>query len=141
MALNGFVLFPLLLIPLHEWIHGGVYRLIGAPDIRYGHDLSQFIFYVTAHRYVVDKRGFFIIALAPFVLISVLLAAAFLFSPPGFSWAFSITLFAHSTMCIGDFALMGFFSSSRSKEMFTFDDTDTMSSYFYEKTEQEDHGR
>ncbi|MGC9471211.1 MAG: DUF3267 domain-containing protein [Bacteroidales bacterium] len=133
MFLLAVILFPLLLAPFHELIHGAVYRGVGAPAIRYGADLRQFIFYVTAHRYPVGRKKFYPVALAPFLLITLGLTALVPSLPPIWSWGVAITLLVHSTMCIGDFAMISYFQRFPGKEIYTFDDTETMVSYFYIK--------
>ncbi|HUW93602.1 MAG TPA: hypothetical protein VMV74_10600, partial [Bacteroidales bacterium] len=56
--LTGAVLIPVLLVPLHEGLHLLPFRLAGARDIRLGSDLKQGIIYITAHRFVADRRLF-----------------------------------------------------------------------------------
>ena len=53
----GAVLFPLLSIPLHEFLHIIPYYFSGARKIRVGMDLKQYLFYVTAHRYVATSTA------------------------------------------------------------------------------------
>ena len=48
----GMIVLPLICIPLHELLHVIPYYLSGAKNIRVGMDLKQYLFYVTAHRYV-----------------------------------------------------------------------------------------
>jgi hypothetical protein len=42
-------------------------------------------------------------------------------------------LFFHTTMCIGDFALMSYYDVNKDKEIYTFDDVKSRISYFYYK--------
>jgi len=58
----GLVVFPLLIIPFHEGLHILPYFISGARRIKIGMDLSQYMFYVTAHRYVVTPHTFRIVA-------------------------------------------------------------------------------
>jgi hypothetical protein len=127
----GSVLFPLLIIPLHEGIHIIPYFLAGARNIKICMDLRQYMFYVTAHRFVVTPFQFKLIALAPFIIIN--LAALFLvFYLPGlWKWSFSLFLFFHSTMCAGDFALLNFYHINRSRRIYTWDDANLKETYFY----------
>jgi hypothetical protein len=134
-GLLGTVLLPLVLAPIHEGVHGLVYFLAGARRIKFGADLSQFIFYVTAHRYVVGRHTFFPVAFTPFFIINALLILLYLISPPLLAWSILITLFAHSTMCIGDFAMVSFFFEHHAEKILTFDDLNEKTSYFYEKLE------
>ena len=130
-AFYGFVLFPVLLIPFHEGIHALFFFLAGARRLKAGIDLRNFFFYVTAHRYPVGRRHFTHIAMAPFVLISVLLWAAAWFSSGYLSWSFYLTLFAHSTMCAGDFAMLSFYAQYGEQEIITYDDVKEKTAYFY----------
>jgi len=129
----GAVIFPLVCIPLHESLHIIPYYLAGGRNIRVGMDLKQYLFYVTAHRHVATPLQFRIVAVMPFVLIS--LASLFLvFALPGlWKWSVSLFLFVHATMCAGDFALLNFFSINRSKKILTYDDAEEKVTYFYEE--------
>ena len=68
-------------------------------------DLKQYLFYVTAHRHVATPRQFRIIAMIPFILISLALIFLILTMPGLWKWSLSLFLFVHTTMCAGDFAL------------------------------------
>ncbi|HLP72637.1 MAG TPA: DUF3267 domain-containing protein [Bacteroidales bacterium] len=129
----GFVVFPILCVPFHEGLHILPYFLSGARNIRIGMDLKQYLFYVTAHRHVAAPREFKMVAAFPYQLISV--AAIFLvfFLPDLWKWSFSAFLFAHATMCAGDFALLNFYYLNRDKQIYTWDDADKKEAYFYEK--------
>jgi len=129
----GLILFPVLLIPVHEIIHIITYLLLGARRIRFGMDLRQYMFYVTAHRHVTGKRSFIAVAMAPFLTVSVTLVFLVLFLPGLWKWSLSLLLFVHATMCAGDFALMNFYYLNRGKKIYTWDDFDKKISYFYEE--------
>lgn len=131
--LLGFIIYPVLLVPFHEGIHGLVYLAIGARNVKFGFDLNQYIFFVTADRFILNRSNFYALAFTPFVIISLLLTAAIIYFPPPYSWGISICLFVHGTMCIGDFALASLFSEYPEKEIYTFDQSSEKISYFYEK--------
>ena len=132
-TLLGFIIFPVLCIPLHEGMHIIPYLLAGARNIRTGMDLRQYIFYVTVHRHVTGPLQFITIASMPFISIST--AAIFLaLTLPGlWKWSLSAFLFVHATMCAGDVALLNFYRLSGWKKIYTWDDADRKVSYFYEK--------
>ncbi|HUX96701.1 MAG TPA: DUF3267 domain-containing protein [Bacteroidales bacterium] len=132
-SMLGFILLPILCIPFHEALHIIPYYISGARDIRMGMDLRQYIFYVTAHRYVADSRQFIIVALVPFVLISLVVIALVIILPGLWKWSLSVFLFAHGTMCAGDAALLNFYYVNRDKKIYTWDDADEKMAYFYEK--------
>ena len=70
---SGLIIFPVILIPIHEIIHGLVYLVVGAKRIKFGIDLSQYIFYVTADQFVASENEIIKIAFAPFIIINILL--------------------------------------------------------------------
>lgn len=134
-SLLGFIILPILCIPLHEALHIVPYYLSGARNIRVGMDLKQFIFYVTAHRHVASPAQFITVALVPFITISMLLIILIFFLPGLWKWSLSVFLFVHTTMCAGDFALLNFYFINRDKKIYTWDDADEKMAYFYEKKE------
>jgi hypothetical protein len=132
-SLLGLIVFPVLCIPVHEFLHVVPYFISGARNIRIGMDLKQYIFYVTAHRYVASPLQFRIVALTPFLLIS-LVSAFLVFMLPGlWKWSLSLFLFVHTTMCAGDFALLNFYFLNRNKKIYTWADADKKEAYFYEE--------
>ncbi|OFY64209.1 MAG: hypothetical protein A2V64_03320, partial [Bacteroidetes bacterium RBG_13_43_22] len=126
----GLIVFPLLSIPLHEILHIIPFFLAGARKIRVGMDLKQYIFYVTAHRHVASARQFSIVALVPFVTVTIALFVLILFSPGLWKWSLSLFLFVHTTMCAGDFALLNFLWLNRHRKIYTWDDADEKMAYF-----------
>ena len=129
----GMVLFPLVCIPVHELLHILPYYISGARKIRVGMDLKHYLFYVTAHRYVVTPLQFRIIAIIPFILISIALVFLILTLPGLWKWSLSLLLFIHATMCAGDFALLNFYHTKKGKKIFTWDDAEKKIAYFYEE--------
>jgi hypothetical protein len=135
----GLIVFPLLCVPVHELLHIIPFYISGAREIRVGMDMKQYLFYVTAHRYVASRMQFIIVAITPFLTISVAMLF-FLFYLPGlWKWSLSLFLFVHATMCAGDFALLNFYYLNRHKRIFTWDDADKKESCFYEELEQNDN--
>lgn len=129
-TLLGFVVLPLLLIPVHEILHIVPMLIVGAKNIRVGADIKQFMFYVAAHREVINKKEFISIALAPFIILTLALTTLIL-SLPGI-WKFSMAslLFVHTTVCAGDFGLIDFYHEHGKREIYTWDDADKKVAYF-----------
>ncbi len=127
----GLLLLPVILIPVHEGAHLIPFRIAGARDIRFGADLRQGIVYVTAHRFVAGRKLFSLVALTPFIAVTVALLVFILLSPPWWKWVLSMTLLIHTSMCAGDTALLGFMYSFRDRRVFTWDDADRKEAYFY----------
>ncbi len=132
-SVTGAIILPLLCIPVHEFLHIIPFWFSGAKSIRVGMDLSQFLFYVTAHRHVTSPRQFVIVALIPFLVISITLILLICLLQGLWKWSLSLFLFAHATMCAGDFALLNFYWLNRDKKIYTWDDADKKEAYFYEE--------
>ena len=129
----GSVVFPVLIIPVHEMMHAVPFFLSGARRIRIGMDLKQFIFYVTAHRFVAGRTVSGIVAIVPFAVITLALVFLVIFLPGLWKWSLSLLLFVHTTMCAGDFAMLNYYFMNRQRKIFTWDDADRMEAYFYEE--------
>jgi hypothetical protein len=132
-SVTGMIVLPLLCIPVHEILHIIPYYLSGARKIRIGMDLKQYLFYVTAHRHVATPGQFRIVALVPFLLITIALIFLIFTMPGLWKWSLSVFLFVHTTMCAGDFALLNFYSTRKGRRIYTWDDADRKIAYFYEE--------
>lgn len=132
-SIIGFVVLPVLYVPFHELLHVIPYFLTGARRIRIGMDLKQFMFYVTAHRHVAGASQFRLVALVPFIVSSMVLIYLVLVLPGLWKWSFSLFLFVHATMCAGDFALLNYYALHKGKRIYTWDDADEKTAYFYEE--------
>ena len=124
----------LLLVPLHELVHGWMFRWYGARDVRYGVIWKKLMFYAVAHAFAVNYRQFRFIAMAPFVIITLLLAAAFLLvSAPWKALLLGVMIF-HALCCAGDFGLCAYFYRLRHRDPVSFDDADEGTTYFYARS-------
>jgi len=132
-TLLGLIIFPVLIIPVHEFLHVLPFAFTGARNIRTGMDLKQFIFYVTVHREVVTPGKFRIVAIVPFLAVTSALLFLIYFLPPLWKWSLSLFLFVHITMCAGDFAMLNFYYVNREKKILSWDDADLKEAYFYEE--------
>ncbi|KPL15674.1 MAG: hypothetical protein AMS23_06220 [Bacteroides sp. SM1_62] len=131
--LYGLIISLTIVIPFHELIHALVYLLLGARKIRFGAVLKHFAFYAVADDFVANRNAFIFLALSPFVIVSGLNLAGFIFVHGYASYTYISVLFFHATMCAGDFALLSYFEFHRDKELYTFDDVGKKTSYFYYK--------
>ena len=135
-SLLGIIVLPLVSVPIHELMHIIPFYLSGARNIRAGMDLHQFFFYVTAHRFVAGPGQFSMVAVIPFLVISVSVLIMMLNIPGPWKWSLSLFVFFHTTMCAGDFAMLNFYWINRDKKIYTWDDADRKIAYFYEMTAQ-----
>jgi len=131
-SLAGIFAGSILVIPLHELLHGVAYRFLGAKKIRFGADLQQLIFFVTADRYPVSGRQLYFLALTPFVVINLITTAITLLYFPQLILFSSFLLLSHNIMCIGDFAIANYVQRSN-RTLYSFDEPDEKKSYFYER--------
>ena len=129
--LYGLIISMTIIIPLHEVIHAIGYFILGARKIRFGATLKHFAFYAVADDFVANRAGFIFLALSPFIIVSLLNLAGFIFVPGYAAYTYISVLFFHGTMCAGDFALLSYFEHHRDKEIYTFDDVKNKTSYFY----------
>ena len=130
---GGIVVAFSLIIVLHEWIHGMIYKMLGAPRVVYGGDIKKFIFYAAAPMFVLGKADFFKVAMAPFVIITLLSILIFALGSIEIKCFAIGLLMAHTMACGGDFAMMSFFEKNKEKEILTYDDMENKTIYFYEK--------
>lgn len=134
-VLAGILAGSILVIPPHELLHGLAYRILGARNIKFGVDLQQFIFYVTAHRFPVSKKQLAFLAMTPFVLINLALIVITVLWAPRITLLSTSLLLSHNIMCIGDFAMISY-AFRQKHEIYTFDDTEKKLSYFFVKKDQ-----
>ena len=131
--LYGLIISLTIVIPIHELIHALGYFLLGARKIRFGAVLKHFSFYAVADDFVANRNAFIFLALSPFVIVSLLNLAGFVFVHGYASYTYISVLFFHATMCAGDFAMLSYFEFHQDKELYTFDNVGKKTSYFYFK--------
>ena len=131
-TLSGIFAGSILVIPLHEILHGLAYRILGARKIKFGADLQQFIFFVTADRYPVSGNQLYFLAMTPFVVINLVTVAITTLVFPQVILFAAFLLLSHNIMCIGDFAIVNFVRLTPGR-IITYDETEQKRSYFFEE--------
>ena len=129
-SITGILTGTILIIPVHELIHGLVYRLLGAKKIQFGADMQQFIFFVTADRFPVSANQLFLLALSPFLVINSITILLLLFWMPNLLLFAALFLLSHNIMCIGDFAVVNYVMQEKGR-VYNFDVISERKSYFY----------
>jgi len=119
-----------LLIPLHEYIHVLAYQSQGAKETSYDANFKKFYFMALANGFVANKKEFRIVALAPFVSISLVLLVSLFIVPPIWKFTCIGVFMTHTLCCGGDFSLMSYFEFHKDKTIVTYDNTDEGRSYF-----------
>jgi hypothetical protein len=99
--LIGVVLAIVLVLPLHELIHGIAIQLTGHKP-RYGMKLSSGVLYATAEGALFRKGEYIIVALAPLVVISLLAMGLMIVVPPGISFYVSLAAVMNAGGAVGD---------------------------------------
>lgn len=130
--LAGFI-FAIGLIPFHEFLHLLAYKILGAKKTALKSNIRKFYFIAIADKFVANRKEFQMVVLAPFVFITPGLLFLTVIVNSLWMFAFLGTLFIHTIICSGDFALLSFLESNRSNEMVTFTDEEKQTIYFYEK--------
>jgi hypothetical protein len=125
-----------LLVPLHEYIHVLAYRRMGAKQTSYDAILRKFIFMALADQFVASRKEFRIVAMAPFLLISLFFGICLFFT--SLPWTYTVLgiLLTHTAFCSGDFGLLSYFEANKDKEVVTYDDKALKRSYFYSRINQ-----
>lgn len=126
----GFLL-AFLLVPLHEYLHVWAYKSQGAKQTSLAANFKKFYFMALADGFVANAKQFRIIALTPFVVISLLCLLLMPFVP--YVWFITLwgVLLCHAAMCSGDFGLLAFYELNKHKTIYTYDDVPNKLSYFY----------
>ena len=133
--LIGAIVFSFtLLIIIHELLHLLAFKLTGAPRVRIGGYLKQFIFYAEADRHVLNRRQFTFVALVPLIVVKLTTLAGVVFTFPNpafYFWLFIMSV--HSLFCAVYIGMLAFFGRFPDSEIFTFDVKETRQSFFYRK--------
>ncbi|MBK7811587.1 MAG: DUF3267 domain-containing protein [Saprospiraceae bacterium] len=124
------------LIPLHEFIHVLAYKSQGAKNTSYDVHLKKLYFMALADKFVINKKEFEIVALAPFVSISTVLIILYFVVPSNWNITIMGVLLAHTAMCSGDFGLLSYFEFNKEKNVVSYDDVENKISYFYAKLDK-----
>jgi hypothetical protein len=133
LGISLFLLLTLLII-VHELVHGIAYKITGAPKVSYGMNLREFYFYAVADQYVLGRKAFTFVALAPFILINLVLLLGIFWIGLEWKWTLFFTLLLHSGACAGDFGMLSFYEKNRHfSALLTFDETSKGESFFYIK--------
>ena len=124
-----------ILLPIHELIHGAVYKASGAKDVRYKVAWRQFCAYAMAHNFVASSRVFSLVAVMPFAVINACLIAGAC-SFPSHQFFLLAVLLIHTAGTSGDFAMLNFLWLNRRDEVYTYDDAEEQQSYFYRRIQR-----
>ena len=97
----GVVAAALLILPLHEWVHGQAIRWAGHRP-RYGLMLGKGALYATADNALFPRNVFIVIALAPLAVITLLGMALVLALPDSVGFYTALAVIFNAGSAIGD---------------------------------------
>ncbi len=100
MGIIGGIALTMVLLVVHELIHGLFFRLLSPPGTPITFGFSNGMIFASAEGQVYPKMSYAVIVAAPFVLISLALIASSLV--PGFRTAALLAFVLHTSGCAGD---------------------------------------
>lgn len=129
----AFLFLLVVLLPIHEGIHGLVFKLLGAEKVGFGWTPKSFMVYAYSQKFVMTLKENAIVAVMPFLIITMALILG-IFVLPSYKTMFISALVFHTYGCLGDFILIKYYLKNRAKQMFTYDDIEgEKMTYFFEK--------
>ena len=121
-----------LLLPIHEHLHGLAYRLVGARRVKVRYNPNRFTALCEAPGAVVSGGEFIFVCLTPIVLLNPLLAVlAFTLTKAKLALMSAGALLLHTGGCSGDVGLVNFVWQHRECRTFTVDDADQQRARFF----------
>ncbi|WP_109487007.1 DUF3267 domain-containing protein [Occallatibacter savannae] len=130
----GMVLGFVVLLPIHEHIHGLAYRLCGANVVRVKYNLRRITALCEAPGAVVSGGHFVFVCLAPLFVLNPLLALPLLFLVKWKAIALvGGALLLHTGACSGDIGLVNFVWQHRGQRLFTYDDGELQRAFFFKE--------
>jgi hypothetical protein len=132
----GFMAGFLVLLPVHEHLHGLAYRAFGARQIQVRYDLRRLTALCIAPGEVLTGGKFAVVALAPLAVLQPALVLGVWMMPGGTpSLMMAGACLLHLGACSGDVAFVEYVWSNRGRGLVTFDDPASPVTYFYRRPE------
>lgn len=95
------LLLALLVLPLHEVVHGAAILAVGHRP-RFGAKLDKGILYATADQALFTRNQYLLVALAPAVVLSLAGALALPLAPTGWWWTIGLAVILNASGAVGD---------------------------------------
>ena len=86
---------------LHELVHGLCFRFVAGGRPKYGHKLPFYLYAACENRYIC-KKHYYVISLAPLVVLTALLAGVCALVPQAWVWVPYLALIMNAAGCTGD---------------------------------------
>ena len=100
------IVILLVVLPLHEFLHGLTIMAFGQ-RVRYGAKLSKGVLYATSENALFRRNEYLAIALAPLVVITLLVMILMVIAPQGFAYYLGIAAVLNAGGAIGDLWSVG----------------------------------
>ena len=133
-ACLGALLGHVLLLPVHEHVHGLVYRALGARAVTVRYDWRRLTAYCVADQFPVTGGCFVAVCLAPLVILTPPLGLLAVATPGRAGVLLAGAALLHLGACSGDVAFVNFLWHHRDAEVVTYDDVAAGRTYFYAAT-------
>jgi hypothetical protein len=129
----AFIGFFVVLIPIHEVIHAVAFKALGAQKVGFGWSTKSMIVYAYAQKFAMTLRENSWVAVMPFIVITISLTILWYLFP---QWQvfWGLSLFLHTSACIGDFILIKYYFKNKHHNLYTYDDIEgEKRSYFFKE--------
>jgi hypothetical protein len=127
----GMVAGWLVLVPVHEGAHALAYRSLGADAITLRYQWRRLTAMCAADRVVIDKRGLVLVALAPLVVVTPLVALFAWFLPDAWSVLSAGATLLHVSACSGDVAMVNWLWLTGRPDVYSYDDVPAGRTHFF----------
>ena len=121
----------LLLVPVHELVHGAAFRLLGADRVAYGLEPAAYAVFAVAPGFVMSAREVMVAVFAPLVIMSAALLTAHLSVSDLWAGAALGALFFHTLFCAGDIGIAAYVWRYRRQGLVTYDELEPRLSHFF----------
>jgi hypothetical protein len=128
---SGLAVGYLVLVPIHEAVHGLAYRICGAQNVRIHIRWRTLTAYCTADGFAISGKQFLLVCLAPFAVISpfLLMAGALL---PKVAPLIGGALVLHTGACSGDFGMVALTLRHKVDSFWIYDSNGEGKTYIYD---------
>ncbi len=110
------ILLGLLIIPLHEFLHGTYFSLLGCESVDYRFDWKRGEFSASAHHFLITKKEYILLLLFPFLIVWIDCTILYLILSE-LRVLILTTLLMHISVCAADFALVNFVGNIKNEKL------------------------
>jgi len=123
------ILLGLLIVPLHEFLHGSYFNLLGCESVDYDFNWKKGEFSASVHHFLMKQKEYIFLLLFPFLIVWMDATILYLIFS-GFRVLILTTLLMHISICAGDFALVNFVRNLDSESLKIYYDREKRKTFF-----------